>query len=125
MSKRQNILAAALLSMAASAALTTPAFAHAHLRQADPAVGGTVHSAPPQLELTFSEAVEPSFCTVTVENEAGAQVDKHDLHVPAGDAKHLAIGLETLPAGTYKVTWHATAVDTHKTEGTFTFNVRP
>lgn len=100
-------------------------FAHAQLRQADPPVGAVVHSPPTQVELTFSEAVEPRFSTVTVANAAGARVDKGDLHPIAADAKRLAVSLEALPPGTYTVVWHATAVDTHKTEGAFTFTVAP
>ncbi|MGA3399614.1 MAG: copper resistance protein CopC [Acetobacteraceae bacterium] len=30
-----------------------------------------------------------------------------------------------LPAGQYTVIWHVTSVDTHKTEGRFTFSVAP
>ena len=33
------------------------------------------------------------------------------------------IGLKPLNAGTYKVHWHAVSVDTHTTEGDFTFTV--
>ena len=101
------------------------AFAHAQLRQADPPVGSVIHSPPAQMELIFSEAVEPRFSTVAVTDAAGLQVDKHDLHAMPGDAKRLAIGLGTLPPGVYTVVWHATSVDTHKTEGTFTFTVAP
>ena len=102
-----------------------PAHAHAQLRQAEPPVGGTVRAAPAQVELTFSEAAEPRFSTVTVTDAAGVQVDKGDLHVAGGDAKHLAVSLVALRPGTYKVVWHATSVDTHKTEGSFTFTVAP
>lgn len=47
-------------------------------------------------------------------------MDKHDVHVVAGDGKRLAVSLGALPPGTYNVVWHATSVDTHKTEGSFT-----
>ncbi|HEY0206892.1 MAG TPA: copper resistance protein CopC [Acetobacteraceae bacterium] len=116
--------AALLLSMPG---LLAPclAHAHAHLRQAEPPVGGTVHAAPAQVELTFSEAVEPRFSTVAVTDAAGAQVDHADLHVAGGDARHLAVSVSALRPGTYTVVWHATAVDTHKTEGSFTFTVAP
>lgn len=105
--------------------LPSTAFAHAQLRQADPPVGAVVHSPPAQVELTFSEAVEPRISTVAIPDAAGVQVDKHDLHVAPGDAKRLAISLGALPPGIYTVVWHATSVDTHKTEGTFTFTVVP
>ncbi len=118
-------LAAALLLTLPGLLLPSLAYAHAHLRQAEPPVGGTVRSAPAQVDLTFSETVEPRFSTVAVTDAAGAQVDKRDLHIVAGDGKHLAVSLGALPPGTYNVVWHATSVDTHKTEGSFTFTVAP
>lgn len=101
------------------------AFAHAQLRRADPPAGGTVHGSPAQLELSFSETIEPRFSTDTVADAAGIQVDKRDLHAVPGDAKHLAVSLGALPPGVYTVVWHATSVDTHKTEGTFSFTIIP
>ena len=112
---------------AAAAFMLFPSLAHAHARltHAEPPVGGTVGGAPAQVELMFSEAVEPRFSSVTVADAAGAKVDKGDLHAVAGDGKHLAVSLGALPPGTYMVVWHATSVDTHKTEGSYTFTVAP
>ncbi len=39
--------------------------------------------------------------------------------------KQLLIGLNPITPGTDKVTWHATSVDTHKTQGSFTFTLSP
>jgi methionine-rich copper-binding protein CopC len=97
------------------------AWAHAFLKEASPAVGSTIATAPSTISLDFTEGVEPGFCTVTVQDAAGARVDKGDLH---GSGTHLEIGVGALPPGRYKVTWHATAVDTHKTQGSFTFTVQ-
>ena len=110
------ILAACLLSSAASA--------HAFLKTATPAVGSTVPQPPDQVVIDFTEGVEPSFSTITVQDAAGAAVDTGNIHLQGGNT-HLAIGLKPLPPGTYKVIWHATAVDTHKTEGNYTFTVKP
>ncbi|MEJ1978863.1 MAG: copper resistance protein CopC [Acetobacteraceae bacterium] len=41
------------------------------------------------------------------------------------DAVHLVLGLPALPPGLYKVIWHATSVDTHRTEGSYSFTVAP
>ena len=101
------------------------AWAHAQLRQSDPPVGGTVQAAPDQVAITYSEAVEPRFSSIVVTNAAGAVGDKHDLHTAPGDVKRLIVGVAALPPGTYRVEWHATSVDTHKTEGTFNFTVAP
>ena len=101
------------------------AYAHAQLRHADPAVGSTVHAPPAQVELTFSEAVEPRFSSISVTDAAGTAVTRGDPHLPADDAHRLAVGLGPIGPGRYKVVWHATSVDTHKTEGVFEFTVAP
>lgn len=117
-----TIRLAALTLCAAFAA--GPAFAHAHLRSAVPAVDGTVATSPSAVAITYSEGVEPKFSTIEVDDATGKRVDKEDPHTDPKDNKVLSVSVPTLPAGTYKVIWHATAVDTHKTEGTFTFTVQ-
>jgi len=100
-----------------------PAFAHAQLLKAEPAVGAVVASAPTQLILHFSEGVEPAFTTVAVTSASGARMDDGAPHTAAHDNKTLLIGLKPLPSGDYRVEWHATSVDTHKTQGAFGFTV--
>ena len=100
------------------------ALAHAVLRKAAPPVGGTVTAAPAEVEVTFSQAVEPRFSTIVVTDATGHRVDKADVHAVSGDATRIAVTLETLPPGDYKVVWQATSRDTHKTDGQFTFSVR-
>jgi hypothetical protein len=39
------------------------------------------------------------------------------------EATRLIVDLKSLVGGTYKVIWHATSVDTHKTQGSYTFTV--
>ena len=102
-----------------------PAFAHAHLRSAVPAVDSTVATSPHEVAITYSEGVEPKFCTIEVQDAAGKPVTTQNLHTAPSDNKVLSVELPTLAPGTYKVIWHATAVDTHKTEGTFSFTVKP
>ncbi len=105
--------------------LAGPAFAHAHLRSAEPAVDSTVAAPPPDVTITYSEGIEPRFSTIEVQNAAGKRVDKDDAHLAPKDNKVFSVSLPALPPGTYKVIWHATAVDTHKTEGTFGFTIKP
>lgn len=119
MRQRPAISAFAGLALSAS-----PAFAHAFLKQASPAVGSTVPQAPAAVTLTFTEGVEPLFSTITVHDASGGQVDDGHVH-PAGDASHLAIGLKPLPAGIYTVAWHATSTDAHKSSGKFNFTIKP
>lgn len=110
---------------AASFAGTSPAEAHAMLRKAVPGVGSIVATAPPEVTLDFSEALEPHFTTIVVQDAQGKAVDAGDKHLGSDNPKRVIVGLKPLPAGSYKVIWHATSVDTHKSEGSFEFTVRP
>jgi copper resistance protein C len=103
----------------------SPAFAHAQLRKAIPAVGSTVRAAPASVTLLFSEDVEPDFSSIAVRDAAGARVEAGAARTAQGDAKTLVVGLKPLAAGAYTVEWHVTSVDTHKTEGRFSFVVAP
>jgi copper resistance protein C len=97
------------------------AWPHAFLDHAEPRVGGSVAVAPRQLSLWFTQDLEPAFSTVQVQNAAGGRVDQGKPRI--GPANVMHVGLRPLPPGTYKVLWHALSVDTHTTEGSFSFHV--
>jgi methionine-rich copper-binding protein CopC len=99
----------------------TAAHAHAALDRANPRVGSTVASAPRAVSLWFTENIEPALSTIEVRNAAGARVDQG--RARAGGSNVLQIGLKSLPPGTYQVHWRVLSVDTHRTEGTFSFQV--
>ncbi len=99
------------------------AFAHAHLSDSKPAADAVVPR-PAEVSLHFTEALEKPFSTIEVRDAAGKRVDGGALRADA-DAVHLVLGLPALPPGLYKVIWHATSVDTHRTEGSYSFTVAP
>ncbi len=117
-----------VLTIAASlvfAISATSAFAHAQLEQAVPAVGGTVAS-PSEIRLKFSEGVEAHFCTVAVSAEGGGAVSLGAPSLDPADPSVLIAKVgKPLAPGVYTVTWHAVSVDTHKTQGSFSFTVKP
>ena len=110
---------AVLLSLAAG----SPAFAHAFLTKASPAVGSTVATPPAALVLSYTEDLEVPFCTVTVTDAAGGQVQTSKPQAVPGHADELSVPLHITAPGKYHVTWHALSVDTHKTQGDFSFTV--
>ena len=112
------LLAGALLLGAAAAAR-----AHAFLDHADPAVGSAVPKSPPFVTIWFSQVLEPAFCSVTVTVGSGMRVDVDNAKIPRGHPDEQQIGLKPLPPGTHTVRWHVVSVDTHPTQGTFTFDV--
>jgi methionine-rich copper-binding protein CopC len=105
--------------------LSNTAFAHAHLTAATPPVGSTVKAAPAELAITYSESLEPKFSAIEVQDASGTRVDTGDVHTESGNGKRLVVGLKPLQPGTYKVVWHATSTDTHKSEGSYNFTVSP
>jgi methionine-rich copper-binding protein CopC len=102
-----------------------PAFAHAFLDHAQPAVGSTLRQPPREVRIWFTQELEPAFSAITVSDEAGRRVDEGKTTIDPGDGKLLRIGLGALPAGRYKVAWRVVSVDTHATNGDFTFTVTP
>ena len=106
-----------------AAIVAAQAHAHAFLDRAEPRVGSVVHSSPAQLKLWFTQQLEPAFSTAQVLDRDGKRVDKSDPKVDPADATQLVVSLPQLAPGTYRVTWRVLSVDTHVTEGDFTFDV--
>jgi methionine-rich copper-binding protein CopC len=113
-----------LTASVALVAQVCTASAHAHLKTASPSPDSTVQAVPQAVSIDFTEGVEPKFSSIEVQDAAGHRVDKGEAMTSPSDNKHFSVGLNALTPGVYKVIWHATAVDTHKTEGTFQFIVK-
>ena len=97
-------------------------FAHAFLDRATPAAGSTVRT-PLKVTLRFSQRLESAFSTVQVLDADGKRIDKDDAALGGGDASVLSVSLPPVTPGRYTVKWRVLSVDTHVTEGDFTFTV--
>lgn len=115
-----------LLALVAAVAwfASAPAAAHAFLDHALPGVGSTLHESPRSVRLSFTEQLEPAFSRVRVVDASGKAVDAGDSRVDASDPSVLAVSLPALAPGTYRVQWRVVSVDTHVTEGDFTFEIK-
>ena len=102
--------------------LASPVLPHAFLDHASPPVGSNVQASPTEVKLWFTQELEPAFSTVVVSDATGKRIDQRDVKVE-GDGTVLRVSLPALAPGRYKVTWRALSVDTHVTEGDFTFEV--
>lgn len=109
-----------VVSLFAALLTANAAQAHAFLDHANPLVGSTVATAPHELTLTFTQNLEPAFSTVTVTGPNGARVDAGKAQVSGNTMR---VGLKAAGPGTYRVHWHALSVDTHTTQGSFSFRV--
>src|SRR5882757_6345389 len=100
--------------------VTGEAMAHALLDRAEPRVGNAVATAPREVTLWFTQKLEPAFSSITVTNSAGQRVDAGKTRV---SGNQMSVSLRSGGAGTYRVNWRVLSVDTHRTDGSFTFRV--
>ena len=99
--------------------------AHAILLRSEPAKDAVVSVSPGQVRLWFSEDLNPALSTVTIVNQANAQVDAGNAHVSAGDPREMDIALKPhLPPAVYVVIYRsASNADGHLLSGSFLFTV--
>jgi methionine-rich copper-binding protein CopC len=100
--------------------MTGEATAHALLDRAEPRVGNTVATAPREVTLWFTQKLESAFSTITVTNAAGQRIDTGKTRV---NGNQMSVSLRSGGPGTYHVTWRVLSVDSHRTDGSFTFKV--
>jgi methionine-rich copper-binding protein CopC len=118
--KALNLLLALIVSADAAPTL---AWAHAFPVRSEPRVGWTVPVSPQKVTIWFDGELEPAFSTITVYNAAKQEVDKGNSRVNGPDGSVLEVDLMPLTFGTYHVYWKALSIDTHVTQGDFTFAV--
>lgn len=99
------------------------AWGHAFLERAEPRVGSTIKSPPSQVRAWFTQSLEPAFSTLEVFNQSGDRVDQGPAKADGVNPTMLQVPLKPLGPGTYRVKWRVLSVDTHVTEGDFTFRV--
>jgi methionine-rich copper-binding protein CopC len=74
--------------------------------------------------LSFTEKLEPKFSSIDVRDAQGAAMQAGKTAL-GGSQTELRVALKPLPPGTYTVIWRVLSVDTHRTNGSFTFRVGP
>ena len=102
--------------------VTAEASAHAMLDHAEPRVGNKVATAPRAVTLWFTQKLEPAFSTITVTDPGGQRVDTGKASV---DGSQMSVSLRPGGSGIYHVNWRVLSVDSHTTNGSFTFQVGP
>ena len=114
------LLATPLLAGATVLGAASPAAAHAGLLSSDPASRADLETMPPEVRLTFNEAMNrPSFVTVpspdgTVVAAGEGAVDGADVVQQVDDPGQ---------AGTYRVDYRVISADGHPVEGALEFDV--
>jgi copper resistance protein C len=114
-----------LLALAVAALLSAPpAYAHAFLDHAVPGVGMTVSGPVREIRIWYTQGVVTAFSHVHVVSAAGAQIPTSKPVTASADQQTIVVRLgRALGPGTYSVSWQVVSVDTHTTQGTFSFTV--
>lgn len=96
-------------------------WAHAALLRATPSSSQTLSQAPAEVDLLFSEPLDPVFSAVHVVDASAQVVDLGDSHVdPENDQLLVASLRPGLPNGVYTVQWrNLSAIDVHPDSGQY------
>ncbi|MCO4239217.1 copper resistance CopC family protein [Pseudarthrobacter raffinosi] len=125
--RRETVLLALLLGLAATVIPAAPASAHTYLQSSDPAPDTQLPAAPTRVSLVFAEGIQAQFTKVTLAVGSGApatlatEITEQNVvvPVPASIAGRQPEG-STEP---WKITYRTVAADGHPVEGALTFAV--
>jgi len=98
------------------------ASAHSFPEQESPPAGATLSEPPAQITIKYDAPIEKLFASLQVLNSAGQNeaVGKPEV---SPDGWELSVPVNKLPPGEYTVQWSVVCIDTHHTQGSYSFTV--
>ena len=117
---RMCIYGAALVAIVVSNPIV--AIAHSFPEKETPSAGQKVASPPSEVVIGFDAPIEKLFAKLEV---AGADGTNQAVGAPqvSDDGRQLSVKVGALKPGDYTVKWAVVGIDTHHTEGSYTFSV--
>jgi methionine-rich copper-binding protein CopC len=107
-------------------AFAQPLYAQPTLIDASPAPNAELDSAPQEVVLTFSHALEEEGNLIVVANEAGQQVDNQDVTLDEDSQTLLSVSLPPLPEGRYQVIYMVASTElSTDLSGQYEFSIMP
>jgi copper transport protein len=104
--------------------LPETAFAHATPLRYVPAASSVLSQAPAEIQIHFSERVEPRVSSITVLAPDGLRADLSNSGADPADPRIYRVGLKDRGPGTYTVSWEViSADDGHFAKGAYVFSV--
>lgn len=116
---RASLVACVAAVLALAGAL--PASAHAALVRSSPTSGSTLTAVPPEVALTFNEAIDPQFTSVTV--KSGSTTASTGKPTVEGPTVYQSLD-PRMDEGTYTVSYRVTSADGHPVSGSYTFTYK-
>ena len=98
------------------------ALAHSFPESQTPSAGQKVASAPTEVTINFDAPIEKLFAKLEV---TGAEGKNEAVRAPrvSDDGRRLSVKVALLKPGDYTVKWAVVGIDTHHTEGSYTFSI--
>jgi len=121
MTSKLSILAV-VLTMLALTCMAREARAHSFPEEQHPSAGQTLTMSPSEIRIKFDAPIEKLFAKLQV---LGADGKDHAVGAPevSSDGIELTSKVEALKPGEYTVKWAVVCVDTHHTEGSYSFTI--
>jgi methionine-rich copper-binding protein CopC len=98
------------------------ASAHSFPESESPAAGETINAPPSQVTIKYDAPIEKLFASLEVLDNAGQNKAAGPADV-SPDGWKLSVNLDKLKPGDYTVKWHVVCIDSHRTEGSYSFTV--
>jgi len=120
MTTLKKCISAAAIAIAMSNAIV--ASAHSFPESETPSAGQKVATAPSEVAINFDAPIEKLFAKLEV---TGADGKNETTGAPqiSDDGRRMSVKVASLKPGDYTVKWAVVGVDTHHTEGSYTFAI--
>ena len=120
--KKLRICISAVAVVATALSITLPASAHSFPDKETPSAGQQVASPPSQVVVHFDAPIEKLFSKLEVTGPDGKN-EAAGAPVVSDDGRELSVKVGALKPGDYQVNWAVVCIDTHHTQGSYTFSV--
>ena len=120
--KTLKVCVAGALLLATLSGYAIVASAHSFPESETPSAGQTIAAAPSEVVINFDAPVEKLFAKLEVTGADGKN-DAAGAPQVSDDGRRLSVKLGALKPGDYTVKWAVVCIDTHHTEGSYTFSI--
>jgi copper resistance protein C len=120
--KTLKVCIAGALLVAALSGYALVVSAHSFPESETPSAGQTIAAAPSEVIINFDAPIEKLFAKLEVVGTDGKN-DADGAPQVSNDGRRLSVKLGALKPGDYTVKWTVVCIDTHHTEGSYTFSI--
>lgn len=110
------------IALTASIVCAAAAWGHSFPEEQSPAAGQVLTTPPAEVSIRYDAPIEKLFAKLEVLGPDGKNEAAGAPQLSA-DARTLSVKLVPLKPGEYQVKWGVLGIDTHRTQGSYTFTV--